>query len=204
MSTPTVIDRSIEKGEFFLHRGDCIITGSVCEGADVTVYGGTLYIKGGIENNTRVTLEPAKKLDASALFNLRANPVDGLTVDGTIGDNVVLASFSGIRLRNEAGAALLAFAGGDFRAKSLGNNARVDAKRDIALTGVGAKSQLLSGGRMDITFLGAHSTLKGREIMGADAHKLPYKCPISERDMHLGRRTTYVGNGAGIVRIKRI
>ena len=202
-----VLTRDIAPGEFFTYTAprptDRVrIVGNVGEGADVTVTAAEFELMGSVAANSRVTFELPKAGGMAAGFNALAGPRDGLIIDGAVGENVVLASASGIRVRKDIGAALLASAAGDFRAVNIGDKAKVTAGRDVVLTGLGASSQLKARARAQITFVGAGSTINARQIIGARATSLPYLCPLKSRDVRTGSQMTSFYNGQGIARLK--
>lgn len=202
------LTRDIAAGEFFTYTAprptDRVrIVGNIGEGADVSVTAAEFELMGNVAANSRVTFELPKAGGVAAGFNALAGPRDGLIIDGSVGDNVVLASASGIRVRKDIGNALLAIAGGDFRAVNIGNAAKVSAGRDAVLTAIGAQSQLQARARVDVTFVGSSTTITARQIMGARATSLPYIClRNSNRDVLTGAKMTSFYNGKGIARLK--
>ncbi len=202
-----VLTRDIAPGEFFTYTAprptDRVrIIGNIGEGADVTITAAECELMGNVADNCRVTFELPKAGGAAAAFNALAGPRDGLIIDGTVGENVVLASQSGLRVRKNSGTALLAIAAGDVRLAHVGARAKISAGRDAVLTGVGAASRVQAGARLNITFVGEKSTLKARQIIGAKATSLPYICPQQSRDVRMGAKTTHFYNGQGIARLK--
>lgn len=202
-----VLTRDIAPGEFFTYRAprptDRVrIVGNIGAGADVTVTAAEFELMGTVAANSRVTFDLPQQAGLSAGFNDTAAPRDGLIIDGSVGDNVVLASHSGIRVRKDIGHALLAIAAGDVRLARVGDVAKISAGRDAVLTFVGARSSVRAGARLNITFAGAQTTLKARQISGARASSLPYQCPYNSRDVRTGARMTSFYNHQGIARLK--
>ena len=203
-----VLTRDIEAGEFFTYAapraGDRIlIIGNIGAGADVTVTGGEFELRGSVGANSRVTfIDPATKGKKGA-FNATSAPRDGLIIDGAVGENVVLASDTGIRVRGDIAGRLLADAAGDFRAKNVGDHANIRAGRDVAMTGVGAASQVRAGARAEIIFVGASSRVQARQIIGGNPTQLPYRCPRNSHDVRVGARATVFYNGSQLARLKK-
>lgn len=202
-----VLTRDIAAGEFFTYTApratDRVrIIGNIGAGADVTVTAAEFELVGNVGANSRVTFELPKAKGMASTFNALAGPRDGLIIDGSVADNVVMASDSGIRVRGKIGATVLALAAGDIRASWIGDQAQLQAGRDLAITGVGAQAKLQAGARATLTYLGQGSAIKARAISGARATTLPYRCPHNSRDMLVGARTTHIYNGKGIARLK--
>lgn len=204
-----VLTRDIAAGEFFIYTAPrptdrVLIVGNIAAGADVTITAAQCELRGSVAANCRVTFEAPQAAGTKASFNVLSGPCEGLIIDGAVGDNVVLAANTGIRVRGAIGPRLLADAGGDFRANMLGDFAQVRAGRDIAVTGIGAKSRLRAGGRAGVTYVGAGARVSARQIVAPKASALPYNDPQASHDICIGARATNIYNGRGTARLRRM
>ena len=136
--------QSIQPNDIIEHEGDLLIDGNVGRGAKLLVKNGTLRITGDVHDSASLTTEIDR--DAKQPYTLIADHMitrisnsfadgskspaafDGITIEGTVGNNVRLISHGKIELQQDAGNYLTASAVKSFNAKNIGDTAVLRAE----------------------------------------------------------------------------
>jgi septum formation inhibitor MinC len=185
----TIIDRDIAPGERLEYKRPVRITGSIGQGAQVTVTDGSIKVDGNVHDNAQLKTIGTQNTNVihtsgggvtvigsisnetmiiggnnSVIMTSRGNSKNlSVTVDGHVGNNVTIDAAGGITVNNNVGnGANFSSSQGDIVANDMGGGGRLHSSQgDVRVHDTGDRCTLDTGqGSVRANRVGQHCTLR--------------------------------------------